>query len=84
MYKIVIKVDGMNCGMCESHLNDVIRKNFKVKKVNSSHSKNEVVIISNEILDEQIVKEVIYFTGYNVKDYNVCEHEGFSLFKRKK
>ena len=36
MVKTVLKIDGMMCGMCESHMNDLIRKNFKVKKVTSS------------------------------------------------
>ena len=33
MYKTIAKVDGMRCGMCESHVNDVVRRNFDVKKV---------------------------------------------------
>lgn len=36
MVKTVLKIDGMMCGMCEAHMNDLIRKNFKVKKVTSS------------------------------------------------
>ena len=36
MIKTTLKIDGMMCGMCESHMNDVIRKNFKIKKVTSS------------------------------------------------
>ena len=26
MYKTVVKVDGMMCGMCESHVNEAVRK----------------------------------------------------------
>lgn len=29
MIKTTLKIDGMMCGMCESHMNDVIRQNFK-------------------------------------------------------
>ena len=36
MIKTTLKIDGMMCGMCESHMNDLIRKNFQVKKVTSS------------------------------------------------
>lgn len=36
MIKTVLKVNGMMCGMCEAHMNDLVRKNFKVKKVTSS------------------------------------------------
>ena len=38
MIKTTLKIDGMMCGMCESHVNDAIRKAFPaVKKVTSSH-----------------------------------------------
>ena len=35
MVKTIVKVEGMMCGMCESHVNDAIRAAFNVKKVNS-------------------------------------------------
>ena len=41
MLRITCKIDGMMCGMCESHINDAIRKNFDIKKVSSSHTKGE-------------------------------------------
>ena len=31
MTKTTLKIDGMMCGMCESHMNDAIRSHFKVK-----------------------------------------------------
>ena len=42
MIKTTLKIDGMMCGMCEAHMNDLIRKNFKVKKIkiNEINSKN--------------------------------------------
>ena len=33
MEKIVVKVDGMQCGMCEAHVNEAVRAAFPVKKV---------------------------------------------------
>ena len=36
MIKTTVKVDGMMCGMCESHVNDAVRKAFQVDKVTSS------------------------------------------------
>lgn len=51
MIKTTLKFDGMMCGMCESHINDAIRNSFDVKKVNSSHTKGETVIVSKEALD---------------------------------
>ena len=32
MWKYTIQVNGMMCGMCESHVNDAVRKAFPVKK----------------------------------------------------
>lgn len=41
MVKTTLKIDGMMCGMCESHVNDAIRNAFPVKKVTSSHSREK-------------------------------------------
>ena len=51
MIKTTLKIDGMMCGMCESHMNDLIRKNFQVKKVTSSAKDGETVIISDNEID---------------------------------
>ena len=68
MTKTTLKIDGMMCGMCESHINDAIRKAFPtVKKVTSSHSKGETVVISEDPLDEAQVKTAIAATGYDFK-----------------
>ena len=32
MVETKLRIDGMACGMCESHINDAIRNNFDVKK----------------------------------------------------
>ena len=66
MIKTTLKIDGMMCGMCESHVNDAIRNKFDVKKVTSSHTKGETEIISEEALDEAKLKEVVEATGYKM------------------
>ena len=43
MVQTTLKVDGMMCGMCESHVNEVVRKTAQVEKVTSSHTKGETV-----------------------------------------
>lgn len=58
MQKITLEIDGMMCGMCESHINDAIRKAFSVKKVSSSHSKDRTEIITADELDEDKLKAV--------------------------
>lgn len=65
MQKITVKVDGMQCGMCEAHVNDAVRAAFPVKKVTSSHSKKETVIITDTDIPEGKIKEVIKNSGYD-------------------
>ena len=43
MMRYIIAVDGMQCGMCEAHVNEAIRRAFPVKKVASSHSKKQTI-----------------------------------------
>ena len=45
MLKITLQADGMMYGMCEAHVNDAVRKAFPVKKVTSSHSKGQTVLL---------------------------------------
>ena len=86
MIKTTVKVDGMMCGMCESHVNDAVRKAFHVDKVTSSHSKGETVIISEEPVDEAKLKTAINATGYEVKNITSEPYEKkkglFSLFHK--
>ena len=67
MLRITCKIDGMMCGMCESHINDAIRKNFDIKKVSSSHAKGETIISSEKDIDDAKLKSVIDETGYELK-----------------
>lgn len=66
MVKTTLQINGMACGMCEAHVNEAIRKAFPVKKVNSSHTKNETVILSEEPLDEEQIRAAIEPTGYEL------------------
>ena len=66
MVKTTVEVTGMACGMCEAHVNDAIRDAFSIKKVSSSHTKNETEIISEEELDAEKIKIVIAEQGYEV------------------
>ena len=67
MIKTTMKVEGMMCGMCEAHVNDAVRRVCpKAKKVSSSHSKGETVVISPEELDQEALKKAVEATGYQV------------------
>lgn len=86
MLKITMGIDGMMCGMCESHINDAIRREFKVKKVTSSHTKKQTVILTEKPLDEDKLRKVIDDTGYKVLSIETAEEEKkgglFGLFKK--
>ena len=64
MVKITVRIDGMMCGMCESHVNEAIRRAFQVKKVTSSHAKGETEILTETDIPDEKLKAVLEPTGY--------------------
>jgi len=64
MIRTTVQVSGMVCGMCEAHVNDAVRSAFSVKKVTSSRSVGETVILSENSLDIEKLRQVINATGY--------------------
>ena len=85
MIETIVKIDGMMCGMCESHISDAIRNAFAVKKVSASHSKGEADIISEQPLVERKLREVIGKTGYDFVSVSAkpCEKRGLFGFLKK-
>lgn len=83
MYKTTVKIDGMMCGMCESHINDAIRTKLSVKKVSSSHKKGETVIISENELSAEAIATALDGSGYGVLNV-ICEpYEKKGFFSKK-
>lgn len=82
MYKITANVEGMACGMCEAHINGAVRNAFKVKKVTSSHTKKQTVIIADNDITEQELKDVIAKAGYDVISVTSEPYEKKGLFGR--
>ena len=82
MVETILKVQGMMCGMCESHINEVVRKTAQVSKVSSSHTKGETVIVSDQALDIETLKQAIAATGYTVTgaETRPYEKKGFFAF----
>ena len=85
MTETILKVDGMACGMCESHINDTVRNKFSVQKVTSSHTKGETVILSEQPLDKAALAAAIKATGYEVtgSESHPYEKKGLFSFHRK-
>lgn len=82
MFRITLKIDGMMCGMCETHINDEIRKNFAVIKVGSSHTKGETIIISKNDISDTSLKAAIEKTGYHVSSVSHEPYEKNGLLDR--
>lgn len=82
MVKITLQIAGMACGMCESHINDVVRRTFPVKKVTSSHKKGLTEILAEKPLDTQSLEQAIAQTGYQVLSIRTDPYEKKGLFRR--
>jgi copper chaperone CopZ len=80
MVEITVGIEGMACGMCEAHINEAVRKAFKVKKVSSSHTKKRTVIIAEQDIPEQELKEVIAKTGYDFVSVSSKPYEKKGFF----
>lgn len=80
MIKTTLGIEGMACGMCESHINDVIRNNFDVKKVSSSHKDKKTEILSEQPLDEQKLRDAITKTGYTLTAVSSEPYENKGFF----
>lgn len=85
MIKITVNVKGMACGMCEAHINNAVRQNFKVRKVTSSHGKGRTEILAEGPFDDEKLKDVIGRAGYTVTGIHIEPYEKkvFPLFGRK-
>ena len=85
MYKVTLRVEGMLCGACETHVNEAVRKVVNAKKVKSSHVKNETVIITEEEVNVVAIKSAVSALGYSVTDAKTVPYEKkgiFAFFKK--
>ena len=84
MLKITLEVEGMRCGMCETHVNDVVRRVDGVKKVKSSHIKGRTVVVAEDGMNAALIKETIAKQGYGVGRIETQPYEKRGLFSRKR
>lgn len=84
MLKITLEVEGMRCGMCETHVGDVVRRVEGVKKVASSHAKGRTKVIAADGVDITRIKAAIAAQGYTVGNIQSQPYEKHGLFSRKR
>lgn len=83
MVKITMKIDGMRCSMCETHVNEAVRKSAKVKKVTSSHGKNRTEIVAEDDVDVAAIQAAVEAQGYRVLSVESEPYVKRGLFGRK-
>lgn len=81
MIKTTLKIDGMMCGMCEAHVNDLVRKTFPdAAKVKSSHRKGECTFITDDKVDGNVVKAALQEMGYELLAVNSENYQKRGIF----
>ncbi len=83
MNKVILTIDGMSCGMCETHVCEAIRKEVDRKaKVSASHTKGTAEILLDGEPDVARLKAAVGATGYKVTDVRVEPYEKKGRFGR--
>ena len=80
MKQIMVRIDGMMCGMCEAHICDALRRALTVKKVSASHRKGQAVILTEDDIPEQAIRDAIEATGYLVLSVTSQSYDRKGLF----
>lgn len=80
MIETTVKIDGMMCSMCESHVNDAIRNHLSVNKVSASHSKGEATIISEDPISKGELEKALDGSGYKILSVSSKPYEKKKLF----
>lgn len=59
-------VNGMMCGGCENRVKNAIKNIEGVENVTADHNTGKVIVISNNEVSEEIIKETLEDIGYEV------------------
>ena len=68
MKEISVKVKGMVCGGCENRIQNALKNIEDIENVIADHTTGIVKIISNNEINEGVVKEKIEDIGFEVID----------------
>ena len=55
MKKYTFAVNGMQCALCESHINDMVRNLAKIKSVKSDRRQKRTIVTADELDVDKIV-----------------------------
>ena len=82
----VLTVEGMMCGMCESHVADALRKVPGVEKASASRSKREARVVCGPEVTDAALLAAVNATGYeasNVREETDTPKKGLFGFRKK-
>ena len=63
-------VNGMMCGGCENRVKNAIKNIEGVENVTADHKTGKVIVISDNEVSEEIIKEALEDIGYEVVKEN--------------
>ena len=66
MKETILIVNGMMCGGCENRVKNAIKNIEGVENVTADHKTGKVVVISNNEVSKEIIKEILEDIGYEV------------------
>ena len=66
MKETILIINGMMCGGCENRVKNAIKNIEGVENVTADHNTGKVIVISNNELSEEIIKEALEDIGYEV------------------
>ena len=66
MKEINLIVNGMMCGGCENRVKNAIKNIEGVENVTADHNTGKVIVISDNEVSEEIIKETLEDIGYEV------------------
>ena len=66
MKETILIVNGMMCGGCENRVKNAIKNIEGVEDVTADHNTGKVIVISDNEVSEEIIKEALEDIGYEV------------------
>ncbi len=82
MIKTNLKIDGMACPMCETHIVEVIRKAVPgAKKVSASYKRGKASFLTAEAVEEKHLRDAITATGYICTEITTEPYEKRGWFR---
>lgn len=80
MIRTTVGVEGMMCGMCESHVSAAVRRSVATKSVKCNRRKRTCVIVSEDEIDHALLTKAIAETGYEVTSVRSEPYKKRGLF----